>query len=77
MKRAAPQSWGSSNGTFLTKKVGEIDISFVEYSNSKSVHLTSDIVEYDTEAKGSLYDLIVGKQSLHDTGTVLYFKEKP
>jgi hypothetical protein len=30
-KRAAPQSWGTSNGTFLTKKVGEIDISFVEY----------------------------------------------
>ncbi len=36
-KRAAPQSWGTSNnGTFQTKKVGDIDISFAEYSMSKS-----------------------------------------
>ncbi len=49
-KRAAPQSWGTSNGTFQTKKVGEIDISFAEYSISKSVHLTPDIVEYDLGA---------------------------
>ena len=49
-KRPAPQLWGTSNGTFLTKKVGEIDISFAEYSISKSVHLTPDIVEYDLGA---------------------------
>jgi hypothetical protein len=35
----------SSNSTFQTKKVVEIDISFVEYSASKSVQLTPDIVE--------------------------------
>ncbi len=28
MKRAAPQSWGTSNGTFQIKKVGDINISF-------------------------------------------------
>jgi hypothetical protein len=76
-KRAAPQSWGTSNGTFLTKKVGEIDISFAEYSISKSVvHLTPDIVEYDPGANAPLYDLIIGKQSLHDIGAVLEFKDK-
>ncbi len=75
-KRAAPQSWGTSNGTFLTKKVGEIDISFAEYSISKAVHLTPDIVEYDPRANTPLYDLIIGKQSLHDIGTVLDFKDK-
>ncbi len=26
VKRSAPQSWGNSNGTFLTKKVGEIPL---------------------------------------------------
>ncbi len=41
-KRAGPQLWGTSNGTFLTKNVGEIDISFAEYPISKSVHLTPD-----------------------------------
>jgi hypothetical protein len=30
MKRAVPQSWGTSNGTFKTNKVGEITLSFVE-----------------------------------------------
>ncbi len=75
-KRAAPQSWGTSNGTFLTKKVGEIDISFAEYSISKSVHLTPDILEYDPGANTPLYDLIIGKQSLHDIGTVLDLKDK-
>ena len=47
VKRAAPQSWGTSNGTFQTKKVDEINIKIVEYFASKSVHLTPDIVEYD------------------------------
>jgi hypothetical protein len=54
MKRAIPQSWGTSNGTFRTNKVGEVTISFVEYSLSKSVHLTPDIVEYDAGATAPL-----------------------
>jgi hypothetical protein len=44
VKRAVPQSWGTSTGTFQTKKVAEIDISLVEYSASNSVQLTPDIV---------------------------------
>ena len=68
--------WGTSNGTFKTNKVGEITLSFVEYSLSKSVHLTPDIVEYDTGATAPLYDPIIGKQTLHDIGAVLDFKEK-
>ena len=43
---------------------------------SKSVHLTPDIVEYDPGASKPLYDLIIGKQSLHDIGAVLDFKDK-
>ena len=76
MKRAVPQSWGTSNGTFQTKRVGVIDISFMEYSASKSVKLTPDIVEYEVGAQAPLYDLIIGKQTLHDIGAVLDFKEK-
>ncbi len=79
MKRAVSQSWGTSNGTFQTKKVGVIDISFMEYSASKSVKLTPDIVEYkgvELGAQPPLYNLIIGKQTLHDIGVVLDFKEK-
>ncbi len=35
VKRVVPQSWGTSSGTFVTDKVGNIEISFVEYSASK------------------------------------------
>jgi len=76
MKRAVPQSWGTSNGTFKTNKVGEVTLSFVEYSLSKSVHLTPDIVEYKAGTTAPLYDLIIGKQTLHNIRAVLDFKEK-
>ncbi len=53
-----------------------IDIFFMEYSASKSVKLIPDIVEYKVGAQAPLYDLIIGKQTLHDIGVVLDFKEK-
>jgi hypothetical protein len=46
VKRAVPESWGTSNSTFITKKVGAIELSFVDYSISKRVHLRPDTVEY-------------------------------
>ncbi len=76
VKSAVPQLWGPSNGAFQTKKVGTIDISFMEYSASKSVRLTPDIVEYEVGAPSPLYNLITGKQTLYGIGAVLDFKEK-
>jgi hypothetical protein len=46
VKRAVPESWNTSNGTFKTKKVDEVELSFVKYSARKKVHLYPDIVEY-------------------------------
>jgi hypothetical protein len=34
------------------------------------------MVEYEAGATIPLYDLIIGKQTLHDIGAVLDFKEK-
>jgi hypothetical protein len=56
--------------------VDEIELSFVNYSASKKVHLHPDIVEYPKGGPKPLYDLIIGKQTLHDIGTVLDFKER-
>jgi hypothetical protein len=39
VKWVVSQSWGTSNGTFVTDRVGNIEISFVEYLASKKVHL--------------------------------------
>jgi hypothetical protein len=68
--------WSTSNGTFKTKKVGVVKLSFIEYSASKKVHLRPNIVEYPKGGPQPLYSLIIGKQTLHDIGAVLDFKEK-
>ncbi len=56
--------------------MSEIELSFVECSASKKVHLRPDIVEYPRGALQPLYDLIIDKQTLHDIGAVLDIKEK-
>jgi hypothetical protein len=76
VSRAVSESWSTSNGTFKTKKVGEVELSFVEYSASKKVYPHQDIVEYPKGGLPSLCNLIIGKQTLHDIGTVLDFKER-
>ncbi len=76
VRRVVPEAWGTFNGTFQTKKVGNVEISFVDYSDSKRVHLKPDIVEYACNGTPPAYDLILGKQTLHDLGVVLDFKEK-
>jgi hypothetical protein len=76
VKRVVPQSWGTSNGTFITDKVGNIEISFVDYSASKKVRLQPDIVEYSPGDQAPMYDLIIGKQTMHNLGVKLDFQEK-
>jgi hypothetical protein len=73
VKRVVPQSWGTSNGTFVTDKVGDIEISFVEYSASKKVCLQPDIVENSLGDHAPMYDLIIGKQTMHNLGVKLDF----
>ena len=68
VKRVAPWSWGTSNGALVTDKVGYIEISIVEYSASKKVRLQPDIVEYSPGDQAPMYDLIIGKQTMHDLG---------
>jgi hypothetical protein len=75
-KRVVPQWWGTSNGTFVTGKVGDIKISFVKYLASKKVHLQPDIVEYSPGVQAPMKDLIKGKQIMHNLGVKLDFQEK-
>ncbi len=43
---------------------------------SKKVRLQPDIVEYSPGEQAPMYDLIIGKQTMHDLGVVLDFKDK-
>jgi hypothetical protein len=74
INRAVPQLWGTSNGTFVTDKVGYIEISFWEYSNNKKVHPQPDIVEYKPGLRTPMYDPIIGNATMHIFGVVLDFK---
>jgi hypothetical protein len=76
VKRVVLQSWGTSNGTFVTDKVGDIEIFFVEYLASKKAFLQPDIVEYSLGDQAPMYDLIIGKQTMPDLGVKLDFQEK-
>ncbi len=77
MKRVVPQSWGTSNGTFVTDRVGDIEISVVDYLVSMKVHLQPDIIiAYSLGDQAPMYDLIIGKQTMHKLGVKLNFHEK-
>jgi hypothetical protein len=76
VKWVVPQSWGTSNGTFVTDRVGNIEISLVEYLASKKVRLQPDIVECSPGDQAPMYDLIIGKQTMHNLGVKLDFHEK-
>ncbi len=56
--------------------MGEVELSFVNYSASTKVHLHLDTVEYPKGGLKPLYNLIISKQTLHDIGAVLDFKER-
>jgi hypothetical protein len=48
----------------------------VEYLARKKVHLQPDIVEYSPGDQMLMYDLIIGKQTMHKLGVKLDFQEK-
>ncbi len=72
----SPSAWGTSNGTFITDRVGNIEISFVEYLASKKVRLQPDIVEYCLGDQAPMYDLVIGKQTMHNLRVKLVFQER-
>ncbi len=57
----------------MTSKVSNIEIAFLEYSSSKKALLRPDIVEYNPGSDKPMYDLIIGKETMHDLGIVLDF----
>jgi hypothetical protein len=72
-----PKSWHTSNGSFLTKGRGEVNLTFFEYSNSKQYIFKPDIVEYDPKKMARpAFDLILEVETLSELGIVLDFRTK-
>ena len=75
-KRYAPETWETSNGTFKTTKVGELELIFPEFSRSKLFSLSPDVVELQTYDEEPMFDLIIGVETLAKYGIVLDFGTK-
>ena len=55
-ERFRPQKWQTSNGTFRTTKVGDLDMIFPEFSESNIIHLKPDIVDIlEKDVKPALF----------------------
>ena len=77
LARQVPNSWCTSNGSFLTKGRSKVSLKFFEYSNSKEFLITPDVVEYDKKKMTKpMYDLILGCQTMKELGIVLDFQTK-
>ncbi len=50
-------------------KVGDIEMAFMDYSSSERIHLAPDNIN------APIYDLIIGKSTMHELGVILDFEE--
>ncbi len=66
----------SDQNFVLQRRVGNIEISFVEYLASKKVCLQPDIVVYSPGDQAPMYDFIIGKQTMPNLGMKLDFQVK-
>ena len=77
LTRQVPNSWHTSNGSFLTKGRSKVSLKFFEYSNSTEFLVTPDVVEYDkNKMTKPMYDLILGCKTMKEIGIVLDFRTK-
>ena len=77
LARQVPKSWHTSNGIFQTKGKASVQVKFFEYSNSKRVKISPDVVEYDKKTMAKpVFDLILGTKTLNELGIILNFKHK-
>ncbi len=63
----------------ISKPKGRVvwQLIFFDYSNSKEVLLTPDIVEYDgIKSDKPDFDLIIGAQTMTELGIILDFKDQ-
>ncbi len=60
-----------------TKGKANLQVKFFEYSYSKRVKISPDVVEYDGMTFGQpVFDLILGTQTMDELGIILDFKHK-
>ena len=74
--RFKPQLWRTLNGTFTTTKLVRLELSFPEFSRSKTALLKPDIFNIPKEQPKPVYDLIIGVKSMINLGCILDFQDQ-
>jgi hypothetical protein len=74
-KKLVPQSWNTLSGRFQTTRKAEIELNFLDYSDSKRYLMAPDIVEY-SKINRPQYDIILGVKTKKEYGIILDFKDK-
>ena len=73
-KRYAAKTWQTSNGTFKTTHVGNLEMMFPAFSKSKIFSIRSDIVIIDKSGEEPMFNLILGIETLAKFGMILDFQ---
>ena len=70
-KRYAAEKWQTSNGTFKTTHVGNLEMMFPAFSKSKIFSIRPDIVIIDESGEEPMFNMILGIETLAKFGTIL------
>jgi hypothetical protein len=77
LTRQEPNSWHTSNGSFLTKVRSKVGLKIFEYQDSTEFLVTSEAVEYDkTTMTKLMYNLLLGCRTMKELKIVLDFRTK-
>ena len=74
-ERFAPQKWKTPNGTFKTITVGNLELKFPDFSESKLFKIKPDIVNIPFEMNKSVYNLIIGVETMAKMIVMMDFTE--
>ena len=76
LTRQILKSWNTSNEIFHTKGKGSFQVKLFKYSNSKTVNIQPEIVEYEETLEKPAFDLIIGTKTINEIGIILDFIAK-
>ena len=69
-------TWRTSKGTFQTKEVGRIFITFPEFNESKRLLIQPDVVDVPASNQPPTFDVILGVKTMAEMHAKLDFSER-
>ena len=74
--RKFAQKWTTFNGSFTTDRQANLEVVLPEYSHSKRIKVSPDIINLGDSDPEPLYDMIIGTETMERIKAVLDFETK-